>query len=94
MPQTIEVAVLQSVALERQGRAQEALTALDEVVAPGSSLGWIRPFVEAGQPVADLQKQLRKQNVAVDYVDKLLAAFGDNGTGSPSPPLTPSPLLL
>ena len=40
--------------------------------------------------MADLLKRLLKQNVAVDYVGKLLAAFGEDETGSPSLPGPPS----
>jgi LuxR family maltose regulon positive regulatory protein len=75
--QIIEVAILQSLALENQGRADQALDALKEVVALAGPLGWIRPFIEAGALMADLLKRLRKQNVSVDYIEKLLAAFPD-----------------
>jgi LuxR family maltose regulon positive regulatory protein len=75
--QTIEVSVLHSVALEKQGLSDEALTVLKEVVALAGPLGWVRPFVEAGPLMADLLKRLQKQNVAVDYIERLLTAFPD-----------------
>lgn len=101
--QAIEVAVLQSLALEKQGRAEEALKVLEETVALAGPGGWIRPFVEAGPPMADLLKRLQKQNGAVDYIEKLLAAFRDdeqvvvsevseNRIASASP-LSPRPLV-
>lgn len=76
---TIEIAVLQSVALEKLGRADEAIAALEETVALAGPLGWVRPFVEAGPVMVDLLQRLRVQNVSVDYIDKLLAAFPDDG---------------
>jgi LuxR family maltose regulon positive regulatory protein len=47
--------------------------------------GWIRPFIEAGAPMADLLKQLRKRDASVDYINKILAAFPDTES---KPPLT------
>jgi LuxR family maltose regulon positive regulatory protein len=79
--QTIEVAVLQPLALEKQGRADEALTVLEEVVALAEPGGWIRPFVELGRPMADLLERLLKRNVAVDYVERILAAFREGEQG-------------
>jgi LuxR family maltose regulon positive regulatory protein len=75
---TIEVSVLQSMALDRQGRANEARKALEEAVVLAQPGGWIRPFVEAGPPMADLLRNLIKKNVAVQYIEKILAAFQDD----------------
>ena len=97
--QTIEIAILQSMALEKQGRGEEALNNLEEVMVLAGPRGWIRPFVEAGPPMADLLKRLRKQNVAVDYIEKVLTAFPGHGPASKQktsthdhmPPLHPLP---
>ncbi|MGD8523898.1 MAG: hypothetical protein PVF56_22300, partial [Desulfobacterales bacterium] len=75
--QTIEIAVLQALALEKQGRADDTLDALKDAVALAEPGGWVRPFVEAGQTMADLLMRLHKQNVFVGYIDTLLAAFRD-----------------
>jgi LuxR family maltose regulon positive regulatory protein len=76
--QIIEVAVLQSVALDKLGQDDEALATLEEVVTLAGPLGWIRPFIEAGSLMAGLLKRLHKQNVAVEYIEKILAACRDD----------------
>ena len=89
--QVIEVAVLESLGLEKQGRTDEALEALKEGVALAEPGGWVRPFVEAGPRMAELLRQLRTETVAVEFVDRLLAAFpegqpeaGADGSGMES----------
>jgi LuxR family maltose regulon positive regulatory protein len=73
--QTIEVALLQSLSLQKQGRTDEALAAVTEAVALAEPGGWVRPFVELGEPMAELLRRLSTRNVAVESVDRLLAAF-------------------
>ena len=76
--QTIEIAVLQSLALEGQGYRDRVLAALAEAVSLAETGGWIRPFVESGRPMAALLTRL-KQGVNAHglsgYIDQLLAAF-------------------
>jgi LuxR family maltose regulon positive regulatory protein len=76
--QIIEVAVLQSLVLKKLGRADEALIVLEEAMSLAGPGGWIRPFVEVGPPMAELLKRLQKQNVAVDYIQRILAAIRDD----------------
>ena len=72
---TIHIMPLLAMVYQKQGRVDEALTILEQAVDLAKPGGWIRPFVELGSPMADLLKQLIKQNVAVDFIEKLLAAF-------------------
>jgi LuxR family maltose regulon positive regulatory protein len=87
--QMIEVAVLQALVLEKQERTDEAMKALEEAVILAEPGGWIRLFVEAGSPMAELLNRLQKRNIAAHYVDRLLSAF--SSPVPPSPPLQVSP---
>ena len=74
--QTIEVAVLQPLALQGQGCTDQALAALKEAIALAKPGGWIRPFVELGQPMEDLLNQLKVQDAADRIaIDRILSAF-------------------
>jgi len=76
--QMIRIMALQALAIHRQGRLDESLDVLEQAVAMAEPDGWIRPFVEPGSPMINLLKGLQKRNVAVDYIKKLLSAFGDD----------------
>ena len=79
--QLIEVMVLQALALEKQGDSDEALKTLGEVVGMAEPGGWIRPFVEAGAPVAGMLERLEPGEECADYLDQLRAACGGGGAG-------------
>jgi LuxR family maltose regulon positive regulatory protein len=94
--QILDIMVLQVMASHRQGRLEDALDVLEQAVAMAAPGGSIRPFVELGSPMADLLKRLVAKNVAVEFIEELLAAFrGDEhrtvpdatDDESPSPPL-------
>ena len=88
---TIHIMPLLAMVYHKQGRDDEALTILEEAVDLAKPGGWIRPFVELGSPMAELLKQLLRQNIHTEFVEKLLAAFSDKQTGPPSLPAPPSP---
>jgi LuxR family maltose regulon positive regulatory protein len=73
--QMIGIMVLQALALQKQGRTDEALAVLEEAVDLARPGGFIRPFVESGPTVEGLLKRLAEKNIALDYIGQLLAAF-------------------
>lgn len=53
----------------------EAMAFLTEALALAEPEGYVRTFVDAGEPMAELLRQAASQGVAPEYVRKLLAAF-------------------
>jgi len=74
----IDVLALQALILDAQGKEPAAMERLTESLVLARPGGFIRNFVDMGPPMADLLKRLQKQNVAVDYIEKLLAVFRDD----------------
>ena len=93
---TIEIAVLQALVLELQGRQDEAESILVEAIDLARPGGWVRPFVEAGPVMAGMLQRLEEQADEREYVDRVLAAFEDRSVAAPTetpsaPPVFPSP---
>ena len=98
----IDLLALQALILDAQGKERAAFEKLTESLVMARPGGFIRNFVDMGPPMADLLKRLQKQNVAVDYIEKLLTAFRDDERAvlpdvanhpiaSPHQPRPPSP---
>jgi len=75
--------VLQAIAL--QAKPDQALAALERALSLAEPEGYVRTFVDAGAPMAALLRTAASRGIALDYVSKLLAAFGE--VASPSAPL-------
>lgn len=90
----IEIMALQSQAVYRQGRLDEALSLLGQAIKMAEPGGWVQPFVDLGPAMADLLQQLHQQNVSVDYIERILSEFKENQiplpSHSPSPQFPPS----
>jgi LuxR family maltose regulon positive regulatory protein len=74
----IDVLALKALLYDSQKDESAALKALTESLALAEPGGFIRLFVDLGPWMADLLKRLQKQNVAVDYIENILAAFNDD----------------
>ena len=72
---TIEVAVLESLLLEKQGSSDAALLALQEALAVAEPGVWIRPFIELGRPMAELLERFAEHQGMTDFLRRVLDAF-------------------
>jgi LuxR family maltose regulon positive regulatory protein len=83
----IEILCLQSIALNSQNKTSEAVENLLQALSLARPEGYIRTFIDLGQPIFDLLKQVKVQNTAgkkqstaitqviEEYVLDLLKAF-------------------
>ncbi len=75
----IQALILQALALRAQGDIEQALEPLERALALAEPGGWVRIFVDEGQPMAAMLSHVlarsRTPGVAPDYVARLLAAF-------------------
>jgi LuxR family maltose regulon positive regulatory protein len=99
----IDVLALQALLHDARGEDSAAVEKLSQSLDLEEPGGFIRLFVDLGPQMAELLKQLIKQNVAVDYIGQILAAFredehrtmpgeSDLPTAHP-PPLSTQPLV-
>jgi len=70
-------------------RTDTALTTLSRALALGEPEGYIRTFVDLGPPMQDLLQAAARQDMALGYVSRLLAAFPTVEPGFPPSPAAP-----
>jgi LuxR family maltose regulon positive regulatory protein len=90
MGSVIKILVLQALALQAQGEMDQALSALERVLSLAEPQGFVRTFVDEGEPMARLLRRALTLGMAPNYVSRLLAAFGE--TAEP-PPAIAQPLI-
>ena len=71
----IEILLLQALAHQAQGNIPLALAPLGRALALAEPEGYVRIFVDEGQPMAHLLSAAGAQGMMPDYVAKLLAVF-------------------
>jgi LuxR family maltose regulon positive regulatory protein len=72
----LEILVLQALAHQTLGAAPTALAALERALKLAEPEGYVRIFVDEGQPMATLLRAAAQRRIAPEYVQRLLAAFG------------------
>ncbi len=76
MKNLIKMLALQALALETQGNLDQALSALERALSLAEPEGYVRTFVDEGEPMARLLRRVLSRGIAPNYVARLLAAFG------------------
>ncbi|HEX5807327.1 MAG TPA: LuxR C-terminal-related transcriptional regulator, partial [Anaerolineales bacterium] len=71
----LKALVLQAVAHHVQGERDNALRVLEQSLRLAEPGGFIRLFVDEGEPMAQLLSEAARGGILPDYVGKLLAAF-------------------
>jgi LuxR family transcriptional regulator, maltose regulon positive regulatory protein len=90
----IESLVLEALAHQTMGQSDRGLAAVSEALSLAEPEGYVRTFVDEGEPMATLLGQVWRHGVSPHYVGALLAAFraGLPAT-SAGPQTTPAHLL-
>jgi LuxR family maltose regulon positive regulatory protein len=73
---TIQIQILKAMAYQVEGHEQQAMDAFAEALTLAEPGGYLRTFLDEGEPMAQLLRQAAARGMAPAYVAKLLAAFG------------------
>jgi LuxR family maltose regulon positive regulatory protein len=71
----LEILVLQALAHQAQGDIPSALVSLERALKLAEPEGYVRVFIEEGQPMANLLSVAAARGILPDYTGKLLAFF-------------------
>jgi LuxR family maltose regulon positive regulatory protein len=102
MGRTIEILVLQALAQQMLGDIPAGLALLERALTLAEPEGYVRLFVDEGQPMARLLHEAAARGILTNYTSRLLAGFEakqqENAGESPLPDLrgqtSPSPQPL
>ena len=84
MESVIKIMTLKTLAFQAQGNLDGALSVLEQALSLVEPEGYVRTFVDEGEPMARLLRHALSQGIAPNYVAKLLAAFGEEVQVTPS----------
>jgi len=80
----IENLLLQAQALQMEGDLDQAVSTLGRALSLAEPEGYVRSFVDEGEPMVRLLRRALAEGIAPSYVSKLLVAFGESA--QPVPP--------
>jgi len=89
--QVIETLVLQALAFEAQGKYDQALNSLEEALTLAEPDGYVRTFIDEGEPMKKLLCLAASRGIYKIYVNKLMDAFEPSELKEQ--PITPQQLL-
>ena len=75
MGSVIQILTLQALAFQAQNDTEQALSSLERALSLAEPEGYVRTFVDEGEPVARLLYQAVTRGIAPEYARRLLAAF-------------------
>lgn len=93
MGHLIDLLLLQALALDAQGNLDQALSCLERALVLAEPQGFVRIFLDKGNPIVHLLKEASRRNIAADYAIKLLNLI-DTDTQPDVPEHSPSSLLV
>jgi LuxR family maltose regulon positive regulatory protein len=88
----LEILMLQALAHQAQGDIPAALASLQRALTLAEPEGYIRIFLDEGQPLASLLRAAAKKGIAPGYVRRLLAAVNKTADAAPVQPGLIEPL--
>ncbi|MFC1926424.1 LuxR C-terminal-related transcriptional regulator [Chloroflexota bacterium] len=71
----IEILALQSIALQARDETDQALKTLERALYLAEPEGYVRTFIDEGEPMAKLLRLAASRSIAKKYVRKLLVSF-------------------
>lgn len=83
----IEILILQAITFAAQKRSEEALSALEQALQLAEPEGFVRIFLDEGEPMRRLLQasRLQREGPAAEYIDKLLAVYPDEKSNKSLP---------
>jgi len=75
MRDLIEILTLHALALQAAGQMEEAVVKIERALTLGEPEGYIRTFLDEGEPMARLLQRVAQHTGVPDYSTQLLAAF-------------------
>lgn len=75
----IELLILKSLTFYLQNEKAQAIAVLEDALSKAEPEGYVRLFVDEGEPIAALLQRIRDKGIFLDYIDSLLAAFKETG---------------
>jgi LuxR family transcriptional regulator, maltose regulon positive regulatory protein len=89
----IEILVALSLAHEAKGDISAGLVSLKRALELAEPEGYLRVFVDEGEPMRNLLRHAASAGIASDYTNRLLAAFESSPSGSTNAPVDQSGLV-
>jgi len=83
---TLQSLILRALAHQAQGDDEGSLDALSEALSLAEPCGYVRTFLDEGEPMATLLRKAASRAVSPAYASTLLAAFGGPGPLGQAPP--------